>query len=135
LQAVDAETRVREVLGDDLDREQVLCAVYASTQRWYQFPNGKRPTWWLALTERRVIIISAEAGDGSAWRGKRNVEAKRSDVDVEHFARTGLTTWRLTLNVRTEGHWRLHSVTALGIPLGSRVSKARQIAESLGWQG
>jgi hypothetical protein len=107
---VDAEARVREALGNDLEGEHVLSAVYAGTSRWYQFFRNDDPTWWLALTESRVIVMSAEGGDGTDWRGKRSVEAKRSDVEVEHFARTGPTSWRLILNVRTEGHWRLHSV-------------------------
>lgn len=123
---------MREALGNDLEGEHVLCAVYATTHRWYQ-PGYDRETVWLALTESRVIIISAE--DGDDWRAKRNVQAKRSDVEIESFARTGLTSWRLRVNVKTEGPWRLHSVTAFGIPLGSTVSKTRQLAESLGWKG
>jgi hypothetical protein len=133
---MDAESRVAEVLGDDLHGERIVCAVYARTRRWYETPlvRDSRSKWWLALTNERVIIFSAESGDGSGWRAKRSVQAQRADVAVERFVRTGPTSWWLVLNVHTEGRWSLHSVTAFGFPLGSRPRKARQIAESLGWQ-
>jgi hypothetical protein len=92
--------------------------------------------WYLALTDTRVLIVSAERNTesrGRDWRATTNVLMPRGDVVVERFRRVGLTSWTLHLNVRTQGRWVLHSFSV--IPgIGFRFAQARNIAEALGWQ-
>jgi hypothetical protein len=102
-------------------------------------PTGRKreQIWYLALTDTRVLIVSAERitePRGRDWRATRNVLAPRGDVVVERFRRVGLTSWALHLNVRTEGRWVLRSFSLLP-GIGFRFTQARGIAEALGWRG
>ena len=93
--------------------------------------------WYLALTDTRLLIVSAERNTefrGRDWRATRNVLTARGDVVVERFRRVGVTSWTLHLNVQTQGRWVLHSFSV--IPgIGFRFAQATAVAEALGWQG
>jgi hypothetical protein len=146
MDADEALTRGWNLDMDDAGGEHVVCAVQASTRRWYTPITGSLSRWeysgehywWLVLTDTRVFILPRkEDADGN--RDSLKLQAPRSEVEVEveRFKRTGIASWRLVLDLGTEGRWSLHSLTALFgcLPLaGSTLGKARQIAESLGWK-
>lgn len=123
------ESIVLDILGDDLQGERVVYAVVASTRRWYSYlPWGAggpgRHSWYLAITPTRVFILSAQRR-AEDWRGMRNVQANKSDVAVQSFRRTGLMSWTLRLDVRTEGHWGLHGLTGYQASAPTRPRRGR----------
>ena len=129
--------------GDERSREAKRSAVRRSsvlaqaTGGFAPTPRKSEDLWYLALTDTRVLIVSAlriTEPRGHDWRATRNVLMPRGDVVVERFRRAGPTSWALHLNVRTQGRWVLRSVSLIpGIGFG--FTQARQIAQALGWLG